>query len=480
MRFGQLISILIARWKIIVAVLLLTLSSVIGISLLMPKRYSASTALLLDVRATDPVAGVFQPSVSGPSFMATQVDVITSDRVARRVVSNLKLDSNPNLRRQWQEASGGNGDFESWVGELLKKSLDVKPARDSNVITLNFRGTDANFAAVLANAFGTAYLETVLELRNGPSKSYSGFFDERSKSMRDTLEKAQNRLSKHQKTTGITASEERLDVETSRLNELSSQLVAIQAVSAESASRQVQARKSADQIQEVLQNPLVSGLRADVARLEAKMREASAKLGSSHPQIVELQANIDELKAKIEAETKRIVGGVGVTATINSQRKAEIGAALELQRAKVLKLKEARDELAVLQRDVESAQKSYDIILARGTQTTLESLNQQTNVAVLNPATIPTEHSSPKMLLNSLLGLAVGALLGLIAAFVREMTDRRVRSASDITVLTELTTIAVLPGPDKKKLFRNAQPSLMQSRILRRLPMPNSTKSIGS
>jgi polysaccharide biosynthesis transport protein len=480
MSFGQFISIIAARWKLAALVMLICLCGSIGISLLMPKRYSAVTALLLDVRASDPVAGVFQPATSGPSFLATQIDIITSDRVASRVVSNLKLEANPGLKRQWQEATQGAGNFEAWIGQLLKKNLEVKPARESNVVNLNFRGSDPQFTSIVANAFGTAYLETVLELRNGPSKSYAGFFDERSKNMRETLEKAQTRLSKHQKTTGITASEERLDVETTRLNELSSQLVAIQAVSVDSASRQVQAKKSADQIQEVLQNPVVSGLKSDLARQEARSQEMSAKLGASHPQMIEIQANIAELKVKIDNETKKIVGGVGVSASINRQRESEIRSSLDSQRAKVLKLKEARDELAVLQRDVESAQKAYDIVLARGTQTTLESLNQQTNVAVLNPATVPNEYSSPKYLLNTALGIGIGALLAILAALLREMTDKRVRSADDITMLTELSTIGVLPGPDKKRLFRNAQPSLMQSRILRQLPGATATKAIGS
>jgi hypothetical protein len=66
---------------------------------------------------------------------------------------------------------------------------------------------------------------------------------------------------------GIIAADERLDVENARLAELSSQLVQIQAISSESGSRQQQAQgASGDRMQEVLNNPLIGGLKADLTR----------------------------------------------------------------------------------------------------------------------------------------------------------------------------------------------------------------------
>ena len=52
--------------------------------------------------------------------MATQVDIMTSDRVALRVIRDLKLLDSPQLRQQWQEEAKGQGTIEQWLIDLLQ------------------------------------------------------------------------------------------------------------------------------------------------------------------------------------------------------------------------------------------------------------------------------------------------------------------------------------------------------------------------
>ncbi|WP_204350021.1 hypothetical protein, partial [Serratia marcescens] len=77
-----------------------------------------------------------------------------------------------------------------------------------------------------------------------------------------------------------------------------------------------------------------------------------------------LSPSLAELKTRIETETAKISSSLGISNNINQQRVAEIKAQLEAQRAKVLKMKTQRDQVAVLSRDVESAQRAYDTVLA--------------------------------------------------------------------------------------------------------------------
>lgn len=451
MTFSQLFSILRARWLIGLSTLLFALGVALTVTMLLPKKFIASAEVILDVKTPDPIAGSFAPTLATPSFMATQVDVIESQRVAINVVQRLKLIENPTLRESWQKETKGQGSFEAWIAQILQRSLTVKPSRDSNVINVSFSAADPKFASALANAFVQSYIDTTLELRVDPAKRYSSFFDARGKKLRQELEESQAKLSTYQKTNGIVGNDERIDIETARLSELSSQLVAIQGLATESAIRQGQVKNSGDQLQDVLQNPLVSSLRGDLARQQAKLEELKTKLGSNHPQILELEASVTELKAKIQSEVSRITGGVGVSNQINKKRETEIRAALEAQRQKVLKLKESRDELVILQRDVENAQRAYDSVIARGNQTSLESLTQQTNAFVLNPSTEPTSSSSPNMLLNMILGLFVGLFLALAAVLIRELLDRRVRSITDLTQFSQLNLVGILPGPTSRR-----------------------------
>ncbi|MBN8490170.1 MAG: chain length determinant protein EpsF [Burkholderiales bacterium] len=472
MNLSQFLSIFKARWWVAVLVLLLTVGTTIAVSLILPKQYTASASVVIDVKP-DPIAGQFAGMLA-PSYVATQVDVVLSDRVARRVVRNLKLADNPQIRADWLEETGGQGDIEAWVAGRFKPNLDVRPSRESNVISISYRAPDPNFAAALANAFVQAYIDTAIELRVDPAKQYSNFFDQRAKEARDALEKAQGRVSAFQKEKGIIATDERLDIESARLSELSSQLVMIQALAAESGSRQAQARgESGDRLQEVLGNPVIGSLKSDLSRNEARLQELSARLGDNHPQVIESKANINTLRARLDAETKKVTGGVGVTANINRQREAELKASLEAQRAKVLRMKAVRDEGAVLVREMESAQRAYEAVLSRLNQTSLESQATQGNIFVLGQAVPPSDPSSPRVVVNTLLSLVVGMVLAVGAVLALEMLDRRVRAFEDLTATVGLPVLGVMPKPTAQfKLGGKRRLSLMQQRLVNSLPAP--------
>jgi chain length determinant protein EpsF len=474
MNFGQFFSILRARWWVAALIFVLAVGVTAGVSFMLPKQYTASASVVIDVKP-DPVSAIMYAGMASPAFMATQVDIIKSDRVAQRVVRDLKLADNPQVRQQWLDATQGQGSIEVWLGEMFQASLDVKPSRESNVITVGYKAQDPRFAAGLSNAFVQAYIATSLELRVDPAKRYTSFFDAQSKEAREALEKAQARLSDFQREKGIIATDERLDIETSRLNELSSQLVAIQAVAAESNSRQAQAGSaSADRMQEVLSNPIISGLKTDLSRQEARLKELNARLGDAHPQVVELKANIAELRVKIAEETSRVTGGVGVTSAINRSREAQVRAALDSQRSKVLGLKQVRDEGLVLSREVENAQRAYDALMTRFNQTSLESQTTQSNVNLLTPATAPLHPSSPSIRLNVLVAVFLGTLTGIGAALALEFLDRRVRGLADIPGALDLPVIGIMPGPTSKRLFRSDRVRLAEQRMIGRLAAPVS------
>lgn len=470
MNLYQFLKILKARWIAASVVLTLTVTSALTVSLLLPKQYTANAAVVVDMKSPDPILGVMMGGILAPSYMATQVDIVVSDRVAQRVVRDLELTKNAQLRTDWLEDTQGKGSIEAWAANLIQKRLDVKPSRESNVINISYKATDPRFAATLANAFAKAYIDTSIELRVDPARQYSSFFDARAKELRATLEKAQAKLSNYQRDRGVLVGDQRLDVETQRLNDLSTQLVTLQAVSAESTSRSAQAHNSADRLQEVINNPVIANLRAEQSRQEARLQELDARLGEAHPQVQELKANIASLKQRIDTETARVGSSLGINNTINRSREADVRAALEVQRAKVAKIKEQRDEAAVLVQDVEAAQRAYDGVAQRLNQSSLESQTSQTNIAILTPATEPTEHSSPKILLNTLLSIFLGGLLSTAYALVRELMDRRVRSVTDLTDFLGVPVLGCLPKPLGGNAGKSGAPLLLPNNVLGRLP----------
>ncbi len=440
----QFLRILRARWLLAVSLLVLALGVATALSLWLPKQYTARASVVIDVKTSDPIAGAISASVLAPSYMATQVDIMESERVALRVVRSLKMAESPDMRSQWQRDTAAQGNFESWLAQLLLRKLEVKPARESNVIEVHFTSVEPRFAATIANAFVQAYLDTVLDLRVDPARRYAAFFDERAKQLREDMEKAQTRLSTFQNTHGILAADERLDVETVRMNELSSQLIGLQTASADGRSRQVAAYTSADTLQDVIANPVVAGLRADLVRQETRLQELGSRLGDSHPSVVELGTNIGTLRSKLEQETRRLSASVTVNSIISESRESQVRNSLEAQRSKLMLMKRERDQLGALQRDTELAQKAYEGVVARQTQTLLESQTTQTNASVLLLATEPSRASSPLLVLNLMIGALAGALLAVAAVLMREAADRRVRSVEDVLRELRLPVLGTL------------------------------------
>jgi uncharacterized protein involved in exopolysaccharide biosynthesis len=159
------------------------------------------------------------------------------------------------------------------------------------------------------------------------------------------------------------------------------------------------------------------------------------------------------MRSRLDQETRRVSSSLGVSNTINQAREGDIRSALEAQRSKVVKLKQLRDESSLLERDVEAAQRAFDAVATRLTQSSLESQTKQTNIALLNAATEPTRHSSPNMTLNALLAIFVGLMFAVATALVREMRDRRLRSVQDVLQVLGIPVLGTVPGPMRGRLL---------------------------
>jgi len=463
MTLPQFFSILRARWKAMAVILGLAVLGTALVNYLLPRSYTSTSAVLVDVKTPDPIAGIVFPGMASPSYMATQVDVIQSDRVSQHVVRALRLDESEPMREKWREGTKGVGNFQIWLADVLRKSLDVKPSRESNVITVAYKSADPKFATALANAYAQAYIDVSLELRVEPAKQYGRFFDERAKQLRAKVEAARAKVSAFQKDKGLVGADERFDVESARLNELSTQYVSLQAVSAESSGRQAQVRNSSEQLQDVITNPVIGTLKSDLSRQESRLKELRERLGDNHPNVREAQAALDETTLRLAAETARVSGGVGVTNAINQSRLDKVRASLDAQRLKVLKLKDSRDGLSVLVSDLDSAQRAYDAVIARSNQTELESRTTQTNVYVLNPASEPLLPASPRVTLNMLLALFIGTLLAVGTAMLMELFDRRVRSAGEVVQLLDIPLLGILSRRPRGKLFGKKEAAALTS-----------------
>ncbi|TFZ00186.1 Wzz/FepE/Etk N-terminal domain-containing protein [Ramlibacter humi] len=431
MNLFQFLSVLRARRTMALVIFAATIALAMAWVMFRPKNYTAHAPILVDLRANDPLAS--QPnyqSIVPQAYMATQMDIVRSSRVAEKVVEMLGLDkANPKTPK-------------ANLANDLQQNLEVKPARESNIINISYTSRNPQEAAKVANAFSQAYLDVALDIKTDPAKRYSSWFEEQLKFARDRLEQAQGALTAYQQRTGV-ISADGVDMETQRLNELSSQLTLVQGQLTDVANKRA---ASAGSIQEAMNSPLINTLKANIAAQEAKIQEASANLGARHPQMIRMQEELGAMKSRLNSETGSIGHAVETAYQVGRARERELQGAVNAQRARVMQFNKYRDELSVLRRDVDAAQKAYEQVAERASQSKLQALTNQTNIQRLATAVEPLEPKGPSAKAALAIAAAAGALLALAVALLLELLNRRVRSVDDLSLATNLPILATVPA----------------------------------
>lgn len=441
----QLIPALRARWRHVVLTCALIVGAVLAVSLALPPRYEATATVVLEMGGADPIGGHerYRPAGTVSTYIATQVDIMKSEAVATDALRRLGLQNDANWLRRWREGTGARGDFESWIAQTLVRGLAVRPVRDANVVHLNYTSPEPHFSAAVANAIVKSYIDTTVQMQVRPAQQFNTFFEERAKPLRGALEQARARLTAYERQHGVLVSDEP-DVEIERLAELSSQLVVLQDAVAEAANRRRQAAAAPGGVQEVRNDPQVVALSTDLAREEGRLAHFRTELGEQHPLVIQARESIADLRRRMDAAMQRAAGSLAAPERVAQARLAEVQSAIKRQRAVVVQQKSRRDAAAALLRDVENAQKAYDAVLHRVSQTALESANTtQPNVAVLKAATAPT--ASSLLLLNVSVATLLGLLLGIAMALFAELRDRRLRTIEDVTRWLQQPLLLALP-----------------------------------
>lgn len=440
MSLRQFLQALRARFGVFALMLLATVVAAVAVSLLLPRSYKATVSLLVDARDEQSLSNNMRPIILPQerlSYLQTQTDIIGSKKVALKTMQDLQLAANPAALAILSDDPESSAPIEDRLIENLLKRLKVETSQ-SNVIHASFSSPDPAFSALVANGFAKSYIDTMLELRVEPAREAAAWFDEQLKGLRANLEDAQAKLTSNQQRRQIVSADERFDVENSRLAALSDEVVRAQENTYQWNSREQQARQfldqgaSPDRLPDVLENPFVQKLKGDYLAGETRLREMATQYGENHPQYQRQVSENRSLREKLDAEMAKVVSGIESSAKQSRSREAALKQAMSSQRSRLLDLKETRNDLTVLMRNVESAERAYDTAMQRSVTSQVDSRASQTNVTVLNPARAPTRPSSPKVLLNIALSMVIGVMLGIGAVMLLELSDRRVRSLNDL------------------------------------------------
>jgi len=416
---------------------------------LLPPRYTSSIQILVDpsdLRVVENDVNARQPQAdSGVSIAESQVRVIQSDNVLRRVIARLHLDQDEEF-----VLPDGDSPTLNWIKgalgmlpppgsrnpvnialDTLQNRLSVRRAERTFVIDVSVQSRDPEKAAQIANAIGDAYFAEEASARTDTARRASDALAGRLASLKRDVEQAEGAVVRYREDHKLVASSGRLLTD-QQLGDLNQQLVTAAIKTAEAKERLDQARKmrSSDPstaLPEMLQSLEMQALRQQYATLSRNTAELATRLGERHPAMAEQYAQQRDLQRLIQREKERIIDTTQKDYDRAAASEAAIRGSLDRVKTETVSSDRAYVGLRELERTLEARRGVYEAYLKRAREASEQERLNTTNVRIISAATPARQRTfppSPKIVLP--LALLLGLLMGGgIALMLGADSDRR-------------------------------------------------------
>jgi len=409
---------------------------------LIPPRYSSSIQILVDpsdLRVVENDVNARQPQAdSGVSIAESQVRVIQSDNVLRRVIAKLHLDQDGNnATLNWIKGALGmlpppaSRDPVNIALDTLQNRLSVRRAERTFVIDVSVQSRDPEKAAQIANTIGDAYFAEEASARTETARRASDALAGRLASLKRDVEQAEGAVVRYREDHKLVASSGRLLTD-QQLGDLNQQLVTASIKTAEAKSRLDQARRMrtsdpSTALPEMLQSLEMQALRQQYATLSRNTAELATRLGERHPAMAEQYAQQRDLQRLIQREKERIIDTTQKDYDRAAASEAAIRGSLDRVKTETVSSDRAYVGLRELERTLEARRGVYEAYLKRAREASEQERLNTTNVRIISVATPARQRTfppSPKIVLP--MALVLGLLLGGgIALALGADSDRR-------------------------------------------------------
>jgi capsular exopolysaccharide synthesis family protein len=451
-------------------------------------RYTAETQLLIGIDAAKVVdiEEVMTGDLSSDKAVLGEMQVLKSRELAHRVVNGLRLDQyeefNPALKKpgflaqfsvknllpeSWQEAAGlikidDRSDDEkeqarlSTLTDTFLAKLKISQVLRSQVITVAYESENPKLAAKIANEIADKYIVGQMQAKFDATKKATDWLNDQLSELKQKVEISERAVEQFRREHGLVEVQKEVGLSQQQLADINSQLVIARAARAESEAkyRQVEAilrtGRDIDSVVEVLNSALISSLRGQEAEVQRKYSEMSVEYGKKHPLMIQMQAELGDIQAKIQSEVKKIAAGLRNSLEVASSREGSLASSLRQMEAKTGGNKQDEVQLRALEREAAANRALFETFLSRFKETASTQGIEQADARVISFAEIPLAPSFPKK--NFLLSLSViGSLFfAIVLVFALEMLNPGVRSPEQIQELFNLATLGIIPKVNDK------------------------------
>lgn len=469
---GEILHVLWLRKKLIIAVTLFIIILASLIVLQMTPRYKANTQLLIgtDSKVVD-IQSVMTSDLMGDSAILGEMEVIKSRSLLKRVIAFLHLESveefNPGSKEKsffsflnpsnW--FSGGSVKTEEEKqAELLTKMVDIflgkikiSQIKRSQVVNIEVESEDPKLAAALANEIADKYIIGQLEAKFEATKKATDWLNNQLATLKEKVQSSEHAVELYRKQKGITQVGNNIGLSQQQLLEINSQLIIArtQRAEADARMRQIQRviRKGGElgSVSDVLNSHLVQRLKEQESVVQRKYSEMSVEFGKKHPRMIQLKAELSDIKKKIKSEVKKIATSLQNELDIARTREASLLSSLKQVQEATGIGREDEVGLRALEREASANRALFETFLTRFKETTSTQGMDEANARIISAAEVPLEPSFPLKKLLLIISFLAGLFIAIILVFVLEKLNPGLRTPEQIEEHLGMSTLGVIP-----------------------------------
>lgn len=443
------------------------LAAVAVYTLLQVPRYTATATLVIAPRPAEIGSDRGTP-LSDPaadSSVDTQVELLKSRSLAGTVVDRLRLtepgrfdaliaepswrDRVPFLDRNAPRPTPSGARREAAV-ERLAQGLDVSRTAQTFALGVSFTHHDRTLAAAVVNAFADGFVNQSLEVKREGASTANALLSRQLARARAEVEAAESTLGRYRVANNL-MSVQGSTIAEQQLSSLQEQAALARAGEAEAAARLGTARRqlsrgsNGDDLGEALGSPVIQQLRSQRAELSGRVADLSSRYGPRYPQLAAAERQLADIDGQIQGEINRTVSNLEAQRDVASRRTASLEGSVSGARGAVAGNNIASVPLGGLQLRADTAKANYTQLLNRVNELGAQVATTQSDARVASLAAVPLHPTSPNTPINIIVGALLAVAAGLGAVFLRQGTDRGVRTLEDVEGRLRLPYLAGLP-----------------------------------
>ena len=418
--------------------------------------------------------------------VASQVQLLTSVDLARRVAQRMNLASVPEFKAETQAGtlqqlliSIGLSPSPSRISaeeRLLRhfaRNLDVYRVEGSRVIAVEYSAKSAVLAAEIANAVVDEYLQMQSAAKRESRAAAASALEPQIRRMTQEVQTARKAVEDFRAKADLLTGAGDRTLNELQLSEISSQQSSAQAAEAEAAAKAAQLRRlldtggSLEGASEVLNSGLIQRLRERQVEIQSRVAELSTTLLPGHPQIRALTSQLADYDAQIRSEARKILTGLENDAAVAKQQAAALKSRVEELKAAAARSSADQVRLRELEREADARAVQLDALMAsyRNADTGRNAETLPADARVISRAGVPIEPYSPKIGLFTFISALATFLLGCAIVILREFLSGE--ALKPVNEAEAYTAPVILRGPE-------AEPEDLQPEDLRQGELPET------